>query len=181
MSKKLVIAISGPPGTGTTTISKQLAKELNLDYFSTGKIFKSKYKGKEAECALKAWRSELGKSKNHHEYLDKLQLEKAKKENAVICGKLSVYILKDIAKFKIWIESPLEVRAKRVVVRDKIPFDEALNLIQERERVEREEWKKIYGIDYFESKNLADIVIDNSNKTVKETVKEILYFIKRKL
>src|SRR3989344_4828003 len=35
-----VIIISGPPGSGTTTIAREIARHFGLDYFSTGDIFR---------------------------------------------------------------------------------------------------------------------------------------------
>ncbi|MGC8812706.1 MAG: cytidylate kinase family protein, partial [Candidatus Aenigmatarchaeota archaeon] len=122
----------------------------------------------------------FGRSKNLHEALDKNQIEEAKKGNIVIGGKLSIYFLKDIADFKIWVDAPLEVRAKRTAERDKIPFEEALKQISEREEMERKKWKEIYGFDYFDLKNEADFVLNNSNLTLEEAVNKILKFIKSK-
>ncbi|MEM7825692.1 MAG: cytidylate kinase family protein [Candidatus Aenigmatarchaeota archaeon] len=180
MKKKLVIVISGPPGVGTTSVGKEVAKKLKLRFLSPGKTYKSFLKEKEAKAALEFWKTRLGKSKKLHESLDKNQIKEAKKGNIVITGKLSIYFLKDIANYKIWLEAPLEVRAKRTSQRDKISFEEALKQISERERMERKEWKDIYGFDYFDLKKYADLVLDNSNLTLKETVDKILSFIKSK-
>jgi cytidylate kinase len=178
MRKKIVIVISGPPGVGTSSIAKEIAKRLNLRYLSPGKTYKSFLNKKEAEAALEFWKTSFGSSKKLHERLDAYQIKEAKKGNVVICGKLSIFFLKDIADFKIWVDAPLEVRAKRTAQRDKIPFEEALKQISEREMIERSKWKDMYGFDYFEQKNEADLVLDNSKLTLKEAVDTILKFIK---
>ena len=84
------------------------------------------------------------------------------------------------ADLKVWLDVPLEVRAKRSAGRDGIPYKEALEAVGQREQTERKEWKRIYGFDYFEQKNQADLVLDSSGLTVEQTVKKILEFLKKK-
>lgn len=175
--KKVVIAISGLPGSGSTTIAKELAKRLKLDYYSPGEVFKGYSKKKESEAALEVWNL-FGKEKDFHEKkFDRIQIEKTKKGNIVICGKLSIFILNGLADYKIWIESDLRIRTERTAKRDEIPFEKALGQIKKREKIEKENWKKIYGIDYLEQKKDADVVIENSTLTIEESVDKILDFI----
>jgi len=178
MDRNLTIAISGPPGSGSTKTALMLAKKLGLKCFSTGDLFKS-YSKERKNHALDIW-NKYGMKKQFHQDLDEYQKEKARKGNIVICGKLSVFILKDLADFKIWIESPLKVRAKRIAKREDISMIRAMDQIKKREEIERREWKRIYDFDYFNSKNLADLVIDSSEKSVEEVVKEIMKSMKNK-
>jgi len=178
MNRNLTIVISGPPGSGSTSTALTLAKKLGLKCFSPGDLFKS-YSKQKKNRALDIW-NVYGMKKQFHYDLDEYQKEKAKKGNIVICGKLSIFILKDITDFKIWIECPLKVRAKRVAKRENISMIKAIDLVKKREEIERRTWKRIYDFDYFDSKNLADLVIDSSNKSVEEVVKEIMESMKNK-
>lgn len=180
MIKKIVIAISGPPGAGSSSIAKEVAKKLKLEYFSPGKIFKNYFKGTEAKAALSGWKTEVGKSKDLHKRLDDLQIEIAKNGNVVICGKLSIHFLKNLADYKIWVDAPPRVRAERTAERDGIPVERALDQIVKREGLEREEFKRIYGFDYADLKKSADFVLDNSKLSLKEAVGKILEFISQK-
>lgn len=177
---KITIAISGPPGAGTSSIAKELAKRLRVKYFSPGKIQKSYAKTKkESLAALKVWQTKFGRSENFHKnVLDRKQVEVAKKGNVIICGKLSIKMLGNIADYKIWVDTDLKVRAKRVAKRDGVSANEATRLLSEREKMERKEWRRIYGFDYLQQRKFADLVVDNSNLTLKETVNKILKFIK---
>jgi cytidylate kinase len=178
--KKIVIIVSGPPSSGSSTIAKEIAEKLGLDYYSPGKVFKSHTKGKESKAAIDVWKTELGTSKELHRSLEDEQIGFAKKGNVVICGKLSIHFLKKFSDFKIWLDVPLNVRARRTANRDGISFEEARKHIVEREKFERTEWKRIYGFDYFEQKNDADFVVETSNLTVEETVTKILEHIKKR-
>jgi cytidylate kinase len=177
----VVIAVSGMPGSGSTTIAKGIADRLNLGYYSPGEAFKG-YSGikKEAEAAIDVW-EKFGKSREFHQKnFDQEQIMRAKAGNIVICGKLSIYMLRDIADFRIWIECDINVRAERTAKRDGIPFENALEEISSRERTERESWKAMYGIDYFDQKKMADIVIENSSLNERQALEKVMGFISSK-
>ena len=170
----MIIAISGKPGAGTSTIAKKLAEKLGSDYFSPGHFFKEHSEGKETQQALDVWKTRRGSSRSFHELIDRMQKERAKDGNVVICGKLSIHFLKDVADMKIWIDCSLDERAKRSAKRDKIGLEKAKRRIKERERIETEEWKRIYGFDRSKQKEIADLVIDSTGLTEKETLDRIL-------
>jgi cytidylate kinase len=109
-----------------------------------------------------------------------MQIEVAKEGNVVICGKLSIHFLKDLSDRKVWLDVPLDIRAKRAAERDGSSLDEAKERIKEREDTERREWKRIYGWDYFYQKDIADLVLDSSDMTLEETVDKVLEFIESK-
>jgi len=178
--KKIVITVSGPPGAGSSTISKLLAKRFKLKYFSPGMVQKKLAREKnQTKAAVKTWEMKLVKTKKYHHDLDKMQIDVAKKGNVVICGKLSIHFLKDLADHKIWLNVPLEERAKRAVGRDGIPFEEAKRLLAERQKTERKEFKRIYGFDYLKQKLDADFVIDSTGMTPEQTTNKIIEFIER--
>lgn len=180
-SKKIakpVIVVSGLPGSGSTSVAKELAKRLRFRYFVPGKVEKKLGKSKkESKAALEGWRTKRVKSKKFHESLDKLQIKEAKKGNIVVCGKLSIHFLKDVSDYKVWLDVPLGVRAKRAAKRDGISVKRAMEEIRERQNIERREWKRIYGFDYFYQKRIADLVLDSSELTLKQTVDKIFKFV----
>jgi len=171
----VVIAISGKPGAGTSTIAKALAEKLGVDYFSPGqKFFKPSDKKDDTNEVLDLWRTDKGKSKALHERIDDYQRELAKKGDVVICGKLSIWVLKDLADLKVWVDCSFEERVRRTSRRDGVPIAEAKKKLKEREEMEEKEWKRMYGFDRNTQKGTADIVIDTTSLSPEEVVDKII-------
>ncbi|MFH8080898.1 MAG: cytidylate kinase family protein [Candidatus Aenigmatarchaeota archaeon] len=180
MDELTVIAITGLPGAGSSTIAKLLAERLNLKYFSPGEYFKNHSdRKKQIEQALDVFQSGLGKEKYFHEKIDEIQRKLGKEGNVVICGKLSIFILKDIADFKIWLDCSFEERVRRTAERDGLKLRDVEKMLKEREKLEVDEWKKDYGIDYRKQRDMADLIIDNTRLSKEETVEKILDFIQK--
>lgn len=180
--KKIVIVVSGPPGAGSTTIAKMLAKKLKIKFFSPGLIQKRLIRGKnQTRAAFETWKMKLVRTKGFHENMDKMQINIAKEGNIVICGKLSIHFLKKIANYRIWLDVSLNERARRAASRDRISFKEAKELIAKRQRTERKEFKRIYGFDYLKQKEDADLVLDSTGLSPEQTTEKIIKLIKRKI
>ena len=179
--RKIVIALSGPPGTGTSTVGRILARKLKIEYFSPGKFFKKESKQKnETNAALDRLKTRQGASRELHEYIDNLQIQKAKRGNVLLEGTLSIHFLKDLSNLKIWLYADIDERAKRTVKRDKLTLTEAKMKIIEREKIERAMFEKLYGFDYFDQEKDADLVVNTTRLTVNEVVNKIFYFVRRK-
>ena len=181
----VVIVISGQPGCGSTTTGKLLSEKLSINFFSVGHYFKSLDSGKETEKAVKIWKSHAGrdlqfKKKGNLNYIEELQIALAKSGSIIIESKLGIRFLKDYADIKIWLKAPIEVRARRVAKRDKIPLNSAIRILKEKEAIERRNFKKIYGFDFFQLEREADVVIDTSHKTPQRIVSEILAHMKKR-
>jgi CMP/dCMP kinase len=179
--RNIVIAISGPPGVGTTSVAKAVAKKLHLPLLVLGRQQKAFVKGKtkkESEAALLSWKTKVGRSVKTHNDRDRMQVERALKGNVVICSKLAVYFLKGITPYRFWIHAPLSVRAKRASGRDNVPYDVVRKELSEREAIERKEWKRMYGFDYFSQGRKAALSINSSQLTLPQTVRKVIEFMK---
>lgn len=181
----VVVGISGMPGCGSSTAGRLLAKKLKIDFFSVGdytKIEALKLVGEpeETKRAAEFWYSEKGSSKEFHNRSDEMQIEIAKKGDVVIDAKLAVHMLKGIADLRVWIASPFETRAQHVAKRDRIKLDDAKDVLKEKENLERENFKKIYGFDYFTQDKEADLVVEAFGKNPDQIVDAILKELKNR-
>lgn len=175
----VVIVISGQPGCGSSTVAKLLAKMLKLRHFSVGDYNKSHIKhAKETEKSILAWKNKKYASKKFHIDSDELARRYAKRGGIVIDGKLQVRLSKGLYDLGVWLKAPKAVRAQRYAKRDKIPLREATRKLNEKERLERKNWLRIYGFDYFRQEREADLVIDTGSKKPEETVGLIIKRLK---
>lgn len=180
----VVIAISGQPGCGSTTVGKLLAGKLGIKFFSLGDYtkkaalhaHKTPIEGKRARDF---WLSKKGSSKEFHQHSDALQKRLARKGNIVIDAKLAVHMLDGLPDLRVWLKAPVGERAKRYAKRDKVSIAEARKILKEKENLERANWKKMYGFDYFKQEKNADIVIDVADKKPEEIAASIISSLKR--
>ncbi len=173
-----VIVISERSGSGYSTVGKLLAEKLNIDFFDVGMYQKSFGEGKETQRSIDVWKK-LWHKKTINEETETLQRQKARDGNVVIVSKLGVAMIKD-ADLKVFLTAPKDIRAQRYANRDKIPIAEATKELDEKERLERESWKHMYGLDYLDQEKMADLVIDTSAKTPDIIVGEIITKLKEK-
>lgn len=169
-----VIVVSGPPGAGSSTAAQMIADELDIDYFSPGKHFKEKIDGVETEAANKGWKDKELSSESTHNSIDDLQKQVAKQGDVVIDGKLSIHMVGDMADLTVWVKAPVKTRAERAASRDEMTFEEAKEMMQERQHDEVENWKEMYGFNYLEQEDEADLVIQTEEKSPQEIVELIL-------
>lgn len=174
------IIISGQPGAGSSTTAKLLAKALGLKHWSAGEYTKQFGKSsKETERAVEAWKGAAAKKEFHVE-LDEKTVEVAKQGNVVIDGKLAIHFAKRFANFTVWLKCPHGIRAQRLAGRDRIPLSEADRTLDEKEKLERLNWQKMYGFDPFEQEAEADLVIDTSTMAPGKVVEKIAAELKER-
>ncbi len=164
----MIITITGLPGSGKTSVAKELARHLHIKHYSMGDIFRKVAKRKKIPLM------KLMKEQESFMYLlDKEQKEIAKNhKNAIIDSRLGAYLIKN-AKYRIYVHASLKKRVERVMRRDKRKYKEAVKEILSREKFELSHYKKHYHVDYRKRK-LYNIFINTENLTVEDTVNKIL-------
>lgn len=170
----VVIAVSGQPGSGKTTIAREIARVLKLPMVSSGAIFR--------ELAAKSGMDfvEFHKYAETNPEIDKavdaLAIEKAKKGNIVLEGHLTAWVVRPYADICIYLKAAKEIRAKRISLRDKKDYEAALREVEEREELNRKRYIAIYGIDIREL-SIFDLVLDTSYLSINDAVRISLDFV----
>jgi len=166
------LTISGLPGSGTTTVAKLLSKELSLELISAGAVFRQM--AAEKNLPLEQFSEMAEANDDFDRVIDERQREEAMKtENAIVEGRLSGFIVPD-ADLKIWLKAPVEIRAKRITVREKITYDKALHAMKSRERSEYKRYKQYYGLN-LDDLSIYDLVIESSRWNEEDIVAMILW------
>ncbi|MEB3779810.1 MAG: AAA family ATPase [Desulfurococcales archaeon] len=173
-----VIVVSGPPGSGKSTYAKRLARELGLEYYTTGQIFREL--AKKLGVSLSRLNEMAEEDPRIDLEIDKETMRIASKGGVVIDSHLAAWLLHDKADVLIYVKAPLNVRAERIAKRDSIPLKQAYTEIVERENSHRRRFLKYYGLD-IRDLTIFHVIVDTSIYDVESTYKIIREAVKLKL
>jgi len=172
----LVVTIGGPHGTGKSTYAKMIAKQFGLRYVSAGQLFRDL--AKEKGVTLEELSRQAAESPEIDRLLDERSAAQAAKGNAVVEGQLAAWMAKDRAQVRIYLKAPDEPRFARIAHRDHVDYETAQKQTLEREQIQRERYKRYYGID-IDDMSPYNLVIDTGNRTVESTAKELMTRIRK--
>lgn len=164
----VVVTISGPSGSGKSTVARLIAEELKIPVHSAGAFFRKK--AKEKKMDIKDFMEIAPKSL--HEEADHSIDVASKKGNVVIEGRLSGFMASK-ANLRVYVTAPLEVRAKRIMDRHQLSLKEAKERLEERDKVDRGNYIKLYNIDV-DDLYIYDLSINTEHFNAEETTKLIV-------
>jgi cytidylate kinase len=153
------ITVSGPPGSGTTTLAKALSSRFDLEHVSSGDVFRSM--ARERDMSLAEFGRVAEEDPEIDREIDERQAEIARENDDIVLeGRLSGWMAED-ADLRVWLDAPLDVRAERVAEREEQTVEEARVEIEEREASESKRYQEIHGID-INDLSVYDLVVDTS-------------------
>jgi predicted cytidylate kinase len=156
----LLITVSGPPGSGTTTAAERVAARLELALVPGGAVFRSMA----AERRLSL--GDFGRyAADHPEVdaeLDRRLADRARQGDVVIESRLAGWIAHNegLPAVRAWIDCDPDVRAQRVADREGVGRARARAENDERQHVERSRYLVLYGLD-LEDLSIYDLVLDS--------------------
>mgnify|MGYP006271305521 FL=1 len=142
----MLITISGPAGSGKSTVAAGLAERLGSEHVSGGDIFR------ELAADRDLTPLELNKLAEEDDSidrdLDRRQRElAAEREDLVLESRLAGWMAGDHADFRIWLDAPLDIRAERIADREDKPVRTAREETVERADSEALRYREYYGVD----------------------------------
>jgi len=139
------VTISGPPGSGTTTLARIIAEKHHFTLISAGETFRDL--AKERGLTLAGFGELAEKDVTIDALIDVRQKEIAKeKDDIVVEGRLSGWMVED-ADLRIWLNAPIACRAKRISARDGMDEYTAREVTLQREESERTRYRNYYHIE----------------------------------
>ena len=174
----MVVTIGGPHGTGKSTYAKMIAKHFNLRYVSAGQLFRDL--AREKGVSLEELSKQAAGSPDIDRVIDERSAAEAAKGDAVIEGQLAAWMARDHAQVRIYLKAPKEERIARIAKRDRFDHEAARRQTLERERIQRERYKRYYGID-IDDLSLYNIIVDTGNRSVENTSIELMSKIRETL
>jgi len=165
----MIIAISGPPGSGKTTVAERFAKASGFEFISAGAVFREM--AADYGMSLADFSRYAQEHHNVDRELDEQIVSRVRKmreagANVVVEGRLQPWLLPKhgIPCRKILVDAPLDVRAERVAGREGNTVKQAEREVREREKSERTRYSRIYGVDV-RDRSVFELVVDSSDKT----------------
>jgi len=139
------ITISGPPGSGTTSLARFLAEKHGYRVISAGEVFRTLAKERDMDLA------EFGILAETDPAVDKLIDERQKEigesnDDIIIEGRLAGHMVTN-ADLRIWVSASLLCRAVRISQREGIDEDLAREQTAERDACEAVRYAKYYDIN----------------------------------
>jgi len=142
----MLITISGPAGSGKSTVAAGLAERLGSEHVSGGDIFR------ELAAERDLTPLELNRLAEDDDSidrdLDRRQRElAADREDLVLESRLAGWMAGDHADFRVWLDAPLGIRADRIADREDKPTATAREETVERADSEALRYEEYYDID----------------------------------
>jgi predicted cytidylate kinase len=174
----MTITISGNPGSGKSTVAELLEQKLGIRYIYSGMIFREL--AENYNMTLEEFGKYCEENSDIDKELDDRQLEILKDGNVILEGRLAGWLAhsNNISAFKVAIVADLDIRARRIVNREKGNVEKRKTEILERERSENARYKKYYNFDLKDT-SIYDIVIDSGDKSPEEIVEIIIQKLER--
>jgi cytidylate kinase len=170
---RVLITISGLPGSGKTTVARLVARELGLEHVYAGDIFR-----RQAAAAGVSLEEYTRRAEGDHSIdrsLDDQMRRRAADGDAVLEGRLAAFMAEEVGvpALRVYLDASEGVRAARIAGREGGEAATRLREIQAREDSDARRYREIYGFDYHD-RGRYDLVLDTDGHTPEELARRIV-------
>jgi len=168
------ITISGPPGSGKTTVAEIVSERIGLGLILTGKVFREQ--AVDAGMDVLEYNRLAERDHSIDEKLDAEIIRLARmNENSVVEGRLAGQLLmrEGISALKVFVTAPARVRAERIVKREATDIESETKMLIDRESSERKRYIELYGVD-IDDMSVYDLVIDSTDISAEEAAQIVI-------
>jgi len=156
----MLLTVSGPPGAGKSTTAAALAEAFDVEHVSGGDIFRQL--AEERGHTLAEFNELAEEDPQIDRDLDRrLQEVAGERDDVVLESRLAGWLAADEADVRIWLDAPIEVRARRIADREDKPVAQALDETKERAASERQRYLEYYDID-IEDLSIYDLTVNTA-------------------
>jgi cytidylate kinase len=175
----MLITISGEPGSGKTTVARELAERLRLPYVYAGDLYRRE--AKRRALTLEQFSVLCEKDQSIDRALDAQMTERARQGDVVVEGRLAGYFAasEGLDALKVWLTAGDEVRARRVAQRENRDWKKVLEENDLRHRSDAKRYREIYGFD-LRDKSVYDLVLATDDATPQALVEELVARARRR-
>ncbi len=176
------VIVSGLTASGKSSVATSLALNFGVEYFSASSKLKTLLPKKdfmvwESKKGIEAVKFRLNNPK-YDKKLDSFILSYFKtKKDIILDSWVAPWKINDKETIKIYIKADEAARAKRVSMRDKISQTDALKFMREKDRLTKNIYKKIYGIEIDKDFLPFNLLIDSSNLELSDVIQLCSDFI----
>ena len=156
----MLLTVSGPPGSGKSTNAALLAERFDLEHISGGDIFRE----------LAAERgytpvefNELAEEEDRidRDLDERLRTIARTEDDVLLESRLAGWLAAEHADLRVWLDAPLDVRAKRIASREEKTLEAARTETRRREESEAKRYLDLYNVDIGDL-TIYDVVLNTA-------------------
>ncbi len=154
----MLVTMSGPPGSGTSSAGAALADRLGLEHVSGGDLFRGL--ADERGMTVEEFNEEAESDESIDRELDwRLRTTAIERDDLVLESRLAGWMAGEHADLRFWLDAPPIVRARRIADREDWSVGEARDRTAMRQKSERRRYAEYYNID-FDDLRIYDLAIN---------------------